>query len=204
VINALLALALLSSTATRNTTTPAGGVTRVTIIARGGSLTVNGHGGMSDIKATGHIEAPSDELLAKTKLVATRSGSEVTIETQVPEETVLLSSTTMDLEVNLPAGVAVVIRDGSGSIKTNGTGALDVTDGSGSIDIDGVTGNVRITDGSGSIEVEKVTGNVVVTDDGSGAVNVSDVRGDFTVMRKGSGHIEYERISGKVSVPQKH
>lgn len=202
---ALFALALLlSSTATRNTTTPASGVTRVTIIARAGSLTVNGHGGMSDIKATGRIEAPTDALLAKTKLVATRSGSEVTIEAQVPEETVLMSSTTMELEVNLPAGVAVVIKDSSGSITTKDTGPLDVTDGSGSIDIDGVTGNVRISDDSGSIEVEKVTGSVVITDDGSGEVNVSDVRGDFTVMHKGSGHIEYARISGKVSVPKKH
>jgi len=203
-LNAILALAIFStSTATRSTNTPASGITKVVIVARAGSLDVTGRSGATEIRATGHAEAPSDELLAKTKLVATRNGSELTIEAQVPDETVMMSSPTMDMEVTLPAGVAVVIRDGSGSIKTNGTGALDVTDGSGSMEIENVTGNVRITDGSGSIEVKKVSGSVVITDDGSGAVDVDDVRGDFTVLRKGSGHVEYERIGGKVSVPKK-
>jgi len=194
----ILALALFSNvTADRSTSTPASGITKVVIIARAGSLDVNGKSGATAIAATGKAEAPNDAQLAQTKLVATRNGSQLTIEAQTGDDA------SLGFEVTLPAGVAVVIKDGSGSMTVKNVGDLDVTDGSGSIEIHDVTGNVRITDGSGSIEVKQVKGNVTITDDGSGSVDVQDVQGDFTVLQKGSGHIDYERISGKVSVPKR-
>jgi hypothetical protein len=200
----IIALAIFpTSTATRTTNTPASGITRVVIISRAGSLTVTGRNGATEIRSTGKAEASSDAELAKTQIVASHQGSQLTIEELVPDGSFLSSSPTIDMEVTVPTGVPVVIRDGSGSINVNDTGDLDVTDGSGSIDIENVTGNVRITDGSGSIDVKKVSGSVTITDDGSGSVNVADVRGNFTVQQKGSGHIDYERIGGKVSVPKK-
>jgi len=198
------ALALASTSAPRAVSTSANGVTKVVIVARAGSLEVNGVAGATEIKANGTADAPSDDVLKKVQLVATRSGTQVTIEAQIPDGTFLLSSPQLDFKVSLPAGVPVVIHDSSGEMTVKNVGELDVKDSSGSIDIDGVTGNVRIADSSGSIEVEKVTGSVTITEDGSGAVTVKDVRGDFTVQKKGSGHVDYERIGGKVSVPPKH
>ena len=183
-LHALLALALSS-------TTPASGITKVVIIGRAGSLDVNGRSGATEIRATGKPESPD------AKLVATRSGSQLTIEAVTPDDKAL------DFEVVVPAGVAVKINDGSGELNVKNVGELDVTDGSGSIDIDGVTGNVRVSDGSGSIDVKNLSGSVTITDDGSGSVNVTDVRGDFTVLKKGSGHVEHARIGGRVSLPQK-
>lgn len=183
-LHALLALAL-------STTTPASGITKVVIIGRAGSLDVSGRSGVTDIRSTGKSDSRD------AKLVATRSGSQLTIEAVTPDDKAL------DFEVTVPPGVAVKIDDGSGELSVKNVGELDVTDGSGSIDIDGVTGNVRISDGSGSIDVKNVSGSVTITDDGSGSVNVTDVRGDFTVLKKGSGHIEHARIRGRVSLPQK-
>ena len=183
-LHALLALALSS-------TTPASGITKVVIIGRAGSLDVNGQSGVTEIRATGKSESHD------AKLVATRSGSQLTIEAVTPDDRAL------DFDVTLPAGVAVKIDDGSGELNVKNVGQLDVTDGSGSLSIDGVTGNVRISDGSGSIDVKNVSGSVTITDDGSGSVNVTDVRGDFTVLKKGSGHVDYARIGGRVSVPRR-
>lgn len=203
-LNAIVALALLSSTATRTASAPASGITKVVIIAGAGSLDVKGASGVTEILAKGKAEAPSDDVLKKVQLVATRSGSTLTIESKIPEDSSWLgSSPALSFEVTVPSGIAVTIKDGSGSMTVKDVGELDVTDGSGSIDIDGVTGNVRITDGSGSIEIEKVNGNVMITDDGSGSLDVKDVHGDFTVQHKGSGQINYERVSGKVTVPKK-
>jgi hypothetical protein len=198
------ALALASTSVPRAVSTSANGITKVVIVARAGSLEVNGVAGATEIKANGTADAPSDDTLKQVQLVATRSGSQVTIEAEIPDGTFLLSSPQLDFTVTLPAGMPVVIHDSSGEMTVKNVGELDVKDSSGSIDIDGVTGNVRLADSSGSIEVEKVTGSVTITEDGSGSVTVKDVRGDFTVQKKGSGHVDYERIGGKVSVPPKH
>ena len=198
---AILALSLMPE-APRATTTPATGVTKVVVIASAGSLKVNGRGGATEIKATGTAYASTESLLEKTQLVATRSGSQVTIEAQIPETTVLPSGS-LDFDVSVPANVAVEVRDGSGSIDIDNVASVDLNDGSGSIEIENVSGSIRITDGSGSIDVKKVGGSVTVTADGSGSVSVADVKGDFTVGKKGSGHIDYERVSGKVNIPRK-
>src|ERR1041385_201521 len=162
-LNAILALTLFSSTATRTASTPASGVTKVVIIARAGSLDVKGENGVTEIRAKGEAEASSDDVLKKMQLVATRSGSTVTIEAQIPEDSSWIgSSPTLGFEVTEPAGMAVTIKDGSGSMTVKNIGELDITDGSGSIDIDGVTGNVRISDGSGGVEIERVNGNVTI------------------------------------------
>ncbi len=197
-LTALLALALLSSpSATRTASAPASGVTRVVINASTGSLRVTGRSGASEIIANGTASAKDDAALAKTQVTIRRNGSELRIEAQVPE------NASLDLEVKVPTEVTVEIHDGSGTLFVTNSGNLDITDGSGSMEIDTVTGNVRITDGSGSIDVKKVKGSVTITDDSSGSVHVADVTGDFTVLHKGSGHVDYERVGGKVSVPKK-
>jgi len=186
-----------SPTATRTASAPAAGVSRIVINAATGSLRVNGRSGASEIIASGTASASNDALLAKTQVTTRRNGSELRIEAQVPE------SASLDLEVKVPTDVLVEIHDGSGTLFVTNVGNLDITDGSGSMEIDTVTGNVRITDGSGSIEVKKVKGSVTITDDSSGSVHVADVTGDFTVLHKGSGHVDYERVGGRVSVPPK-
>src|SRR5581483_2287448 len=197
-LTALFAVALLSSpSATRTASAPASGVTRVVINASTGSLRVTGRSGASEIIASGKASAKDDALLARTQVTARRNGSELRIEAQVPE------SASLDLEVKVPSEVMVEIHDGSGTLFVTNAGSLDITDGSGSMEIDTVHGNVRITDGSGSIDVKNVNGSVTITDDASGSVHVADVTGDFTVLHKGSGYIEYERVGGRVSLPPK-
>ena len=70
--------------------------------------------------------------------------------------------------------------------------SLFIDDGSGSMEIRNIAGDVEIDDGSGSMDVEKIAGNLKI-DDGSGSVDVWDIQGDVDVD-DGSGSITIEKI----------
>ena len=124
-------------------------------------------------------------------------------------------SARIDLEINVPTGMAIEIDDGSGSIDIDdvaadvsiddGSGSIDVQgvanlsidDGSGSINVSAASGDVSIIDGSGSIEVRSVTGSVTI-DDGSGGIRVSDVEQDLIIVDDGSGGFSYSDVRGTV------
>ncbi|MBT8068138.1 MAG: DUF4097 domain-containing protein [Gammaproteobacteria bacterium] len=125
------------------------------------------------------------------------------------------SNARIDLEISLPAGIAIEIDDGSGSIDLvdiaadvsidDGSGSIDakgvanisIDDGSGSIDVSAATGDVSIVDGSGSINVRSVAGSVTI-DDGSGSIKVKDVEQDLIVVEDGSGGFSYSDVRGSV------
>jgi len=211
--------------AERSAVQSAAGVTRVAIIARAGFLHVEGKQGATEIRARGTACASTDKLLAAIVFKATRSGSTVTIETIVPNESesFFTSSPYLDTTITVPAGMAVSVADTSGELTIRDTGETDVDDRSGGLEIRHITGNVTVRDTSGEIVIEDVSGNVhipsdssgsidvhhaggsvTIDEDGSGSIDVSDIGGDFTVSHKGSGSITYERVRGKVSVPMKH
>ena len=192
--------------AERSAVQSAAGVTRAVIIGRAGYLHIEGKQGATEIRARGTAGASIDELLAGIDFKATRSGSTVTIEAMVPNESgsFFSSSPSLDMTVTLPAGMAVDVADTSGELTIRNTGETNVDDRSGSMEIRHVTGNVTVRDTSGSIVIKEVTGNVSIPSDGSGSIDVEDVGGDFTVSHKGSGSINYDRVRGRVSVPMRH
>jgi len=97
----------------------------------------------------------------------------------------------IDLSITVPERLEVTIFDGSGSLRVDTLrGNLDIEDGSGSIRVSGIQGNVVIEDGSGSIVVNDVSGNVTV-DDGSGSISVMNTGGKVAVS-DGSGSIDID------------
>lgn len=104
----------------------------------------------------------------------------------------------IDLDIGVPAGLSVTIKDGSGDMQVSGTGALQIDDGSGSITVSGIAGDVRIEDGSGAITVEQVDGAVDI-EDGSGAIDVSHVTSGV-VVDDGSGELRIAQVGGTVSI----
>lgn len=210
-----------TNTAPRSAALPLAGATRVVVIGKAGSLKIAGRAGAGEVRATGTACTSSREELSQIQLRATRRGSEIVIEAEVPDITMSMwGERRLDFEVSLPSTVPLKVVDGSGELTIENTAALDVDDGSGSLTIHHVTGNLSVTDGSGSLEIADVTGNVrihdgsgsievrrvsgsVVLNDGSGSVDVTDVGGDLIVESKGSGHVTYDRIRGKVDVPRR-
>ncbi|REL26242.1 hypothetical protein DXX93_06360 [Thalassotalea euphylliae] len=97
------------------------------------------------------------------------------------------SDTRIDVTVTLPANLATMIQDTSGSINTNNTSVISIADGSGRIEINNNHTGLKIEDGSGPIDITQVAGDIEI-DDGSGSIHVTNAQGEVTV-RDGSGSI---------------
>lgn len=162
----------------------------------------------------------SVETLIPNSVVVTGSGPHLNLVIEAPADLVAtVKDTSGDLTVAKLAGVtiedgsgeitvddvtgAVEVRDDSGDIEIRGAGA-DVSipsDGSGSIHIDGVKGQVHITrDDSGDIEVRNAGGDVTVDQDDSGSISISKVTGNVTIGDDGSGDIDVTDTTGSVTV----
>jgi hypothetical protein len=190
--------------------------------AKAGSLRVEGRAGATAVVVHGTACASRASLLDGIQVVARREGDAVRVEAVIPENSWLTGgSAHLDLVIEVPAGLALDIQDGSGTAEILGAGSVRIEDGSGSLSIRDVAGDVHVRDGSGeieihgvegsvtieddgsgSIEVEGVKGSVVVRNDGSGSISVRDVSGDFSVRHDGSGGIEHHDVRGRVDLPR--
>jgi hypothetical protein len=198
------------------------GVRLVRVHAEAGSLRIEGRAAETGIVARGVACAARESQLDDVRLRAVRSGSTAEVRAEMPADSGWLSGwggARLDLVIEVPAGVAVEVEDGSGPIHVENVAAATVRDGSGEIVLLRVAGEARITDGSGSIEVRDagsvvidedgsgsisvsaVRGSVTVRDDGSGSIAVRDVGGDFVVEEDGSGSISHDAVRGRVRIP---
>ena len=200
----------------------AAGVSDFFIDAGAGSMTVNGDAGADSItvKATIQVDTGSEEKALKIiaedlTLTLERDGDSVVLKSHFDNGGWGDTSGSIKLEVVMPAGIAlrvddgsgsiiiedveadVEIDDGSGSLKVYNVGAVEVDDGSGSIVIERASGDVSIIDGSGSITVSGVGGSVTI-DDGSGSINVNDVEKDLIIEEDGSGGLSVSDVRGNV------
>jgi hypothetical protein len=125
------------------------------------------------------------------------SGGRVDVEVTVPADLAMRiddSSGSIDVE-DVVADIA--IEDGSGSIDMRNVGNVEIDDGSGSIDVMDAAGDVRVNDGSGSITIEGVGGTVTI-DDGSGSIRVRNVARDLIIIDAGSGSVSFADVKGTV------
>jgi hypothetical protein len=98
----------------------------------------------------------------------------------------------IDVEVLVPNGMALEVDDGSGSIEIRDVNAgIRIDDGSGSIVVQTV-GSISIDDGSGSIDIHAVIGDVLI-DDGAGGITVKQIGGSVTID-DGSGSIDVSDV----------
>ncbi len=202
-------------TESRSADLSVGDATSIKVRVEAGSLRIEGRDGLTEVRATGMACAATPEDLARVELTVERVGRELVVETRTED-----THGRLDLVLEVPKTLPLDVRDSSGSVKIYDVAGLALRDGSGSIDIDGVTGDVRVRDGSGSVEIIAVGGNVVieddgsggisitdvgrdvlVEDDGSGGIDVADVKGDFVVRRGGSGHVRHSAVAGRVDIP---
>jgi len=183
------------------------GVSHVIVIARAGSLRVEGRDGVRVVAASGEACADDDDVLRDTTLTATRSGSTLTVEAHVPSLSGWSffgnSSPTLDFTVTLPPNVPVDITDTSGGMTVVNVGTCSIDDTSGEIDVRRVHGNLTIRDTSGGIFVDDVAGSVHVPRDTSGELSVQNVGGDVSIDEKGSGSVTIGRVKRNVWIGHK-
>lgn len=200
------------------------GVVALDIEAGAGSLDVIGVPGADRVHVTATIEVDDADagearriIESRLELALTRDGERGVLTSRFDRGWWPIGGNArVNLEVRMPAHMALRIDDGSGSVNvegiqgglelTDGSGSIDVVDsggrasiddGSGSIDVTNLAGDLRIEDGSGSIDVRGVDGSVTI-DDGSGGIAVSDVSGDLVIEDDGSGSLRHADVRGIV------
>src|SRR5688572_29706489 len=186
--------------ADRSASVDLAGARRVRIEANAGSLVVKGRAGATRLEAKGVACSSKAEWLEGIRLLSRRDGDTVILTAEIPERNWSMGeSARLDLTVDVPASLAVMVHDGSGSAEISGVASLVLEDGSGEATVRDVAGDVDVKDGSGSMTLTQVRGNVTV-EDGSGSIEVSDVGGSVTVTEDGSGGIEVSGVGGTVRV----
>ncbi len=130
------------------------------------------------------------------------------------------SDTVIDLNILVPKGMNLNIKDGSGSIIINDMEDVVLKDGSGSIIMSNINGSIDIKDGSGSIELTQISDNIMI-EDGSGSINIQDVIGKVTIsdgsgsiyvdkaqsfelIQDGSGSVHIDNVSGDIKMNGNH
>jgi DUF4097 and DUF4098 domain-containing protein YvlB len=176
------------------------GVDTVSIQSGAGSLDVIGVPGAGDITVTATIEISGQSDERAREVIATdmvlsllKDSDRAELKAWIDDGWGTGQSSHIHLEVRMPEGLHLEVDDGSGSIDIgNVRGDIMLEDGSGSLDMRDVGGNVEIEDGSGSISVSGVGGDLAIND-GSGSITVRDVRGSVTVD-DGSGSIDVRNV----------
>ena len=105
-----------------------------------------------EVRASGTACASSRDILGDTKLTLSRSGSELRIEAETPDNSGIFSSAKLDFDVTVPDNIALRVEDGSGDLTIDTVAGVDLTDGSGDIDIRNVIGDLSVHDGSGDMK----------------------------------------------------
>jgi len=185
------------------------GIEKLEIDCGSGYLKVYGREGLKEIRVEAEIilegksEKSAEEFLQKyLDLSLKKRGSRAVLTSGFENYRSMFSfgNKVVNLTVSIPMDMNLDVDDGSGSIRIEDiAGDVNVDDGSGSMEIMNIKGNLEVDDGSGEIEVEGIYGDVSI-DDGSGSMIIRNIGGSVTV-RDGSGSITIDGVEKDVYIP---
>jgi DUF4097 and DUF4098 domain-containing protein YvlB len=182
-------------------TLPSEGIDRLEIDCGAGFLNVKGVEGLQAIEVKAEIYArgiDADEMAEFVKdhvrLSLEKKGSAAVLRSEIEHDTFFFTrEARIDLTVSLPLGMNLEVDDGSGAIQIEGIGGdVSVEDGSGELRVENIQGNLEIDDGSGELEVMNITGDVLI-EDGSGSITIFGVGGSVS-LDDGSGSIDIDGV----------
>lgn len=178
------------------------GIDKLEIDCGAGFLKVQGMEGLNaiEVKAEIFVRGVDDKDMKKfieghVKLTLEKEGRRAILVSEVKDRPIFsFRGARIDLTVNVPGKMGLGIDDGSGSIDlTHITGNVSIEDGSGDIQVEDIQGDLEIDDGSGEIELRTISGDVTI-DDGSGSLVAYDIGGSLTV-EDGSGSIDVDGVA---------
>ena len=182
------------------------GIDKLVINCGPGLLELTGVGGLDKISITAEIEVEDinkEELQRFIKdhvrLNLEKQNNKALLRSEVTNYSLHKIESRINLKVEIPMELDVKITDGSGPIRVqNLTGNLIIDDDTGKIQIENLVGEVAVYDGSGKIIIEEISGNVMIRD-GSGSIEMDSIKGDIYVT-DGSGDITILHTEGNVTV----
>jgi hypothetical protein len=175
------------------------------VIARAGTLTIRGVDGRDHAVISGRVCVSDADWLDQTALL-TEDGQRARVEADLPDTDGGWSLwggdryARMDLELEVPRSLHLVIRDSSGSMDLVGIGSADIKDSSGSIEVEDADGPLVVQDSSGSISFDRIRGDVTIESDSSGSIRGDNIEGSVLVKRDSSGSIRFSDVGGDFTV----
>jgi len=186
---------------TRDLKVDTGGIDTLRVDAGAGYLQIVGVEGLDDIEVTATIVIDGEDdddalhiIESDMRLSLEKDGDTATLVAMFDNSGWRFGdSPLINLDVRVPSNLHLLVDDGSGSIDISKVrGDISLDDGSGSLRMTDVGGNIEIDDGSGSIDVTGVGGDIRIND-GSGSIDVRNVTGSVTVD-DGSGGIDVRDV----------
>ena len=185
---------------------PKEGIDNLDIDCEAGFLKVYGIEGLDKIEVKAEIvvdisnkEDRENFIRDRVRLSLERRGNKAVLISHIDNHSFFSRHELINLTVRMPQKMNLKVDDGSGSMEIKDiVGDLSIDDGSGGIDITNITGNVHIDDGSGEVNLNTITGYVEV-EDGSGELEIENITGDLNVD-DGSGSLRISNIAGNVII----
>ena len=187
--------------------------TKVKIIARAGSLRIEGRPDVSQVRVGGIGCARSKDVLDGIELVAENTGDQIFIRTIFRR-----SAGSLDMAIEVPATLLVDLDDSTGDLELQNLASLELVDGAGEIQISGILGSATLKDGKGNmiitgvggtLSIDDVSGfivassigqDVIIEDDSEGDITISDIEGRVLIKEDGSGDIDIRNIGGDATI----
>ena len=171
-----------------------------------GKLIVTGNSARNEVSVVATACANTSERLEELDLNHRARDSELLVRTERHRSRSFLSWLSfgnnysyINVEVTMPSDLALDVDDGSGSVEISNVSSLSLKDGSGSIYIFGVSGIVSIEDGSGPIRIRD-SNEVAIIDDGSGDISIENIHSNVNIRHDGSGGIRIRDVAGDVEI----
>lgn len=176
----------------------------LSIHALAGDLDVVGVPGSNEAAISGKACASKQEWL-DASTIHTQSGDHAVVRVEIPETSggwslIGNSYAHVDLRVEVPEDLALVIKDSSGDVFLTNIAEVDISDSSGDIEIENSRGQVTVRDSSGDIDIDQANGDIIIESDSSGDIYAENITGSVRIVQDSSGDIEARSISGDVIV----
>ena len=166
-------------------------------------LVVEGVPGLARVEVRGRACASEEAWLADLKIDQHVSGDRLTLTPQQGRVTnwhwFESSYAYIDLEVRVPASMAIDIKASSGDAKVRDVASLAYDGSSGDLIADKIAGLLVLELSSGDVQARDV-GSADVRTVSSGDLTLRDVRGDVQVGRVGSGDLRLDNVGGGVTI----
>jgi hypothetical protein len=182
-----------------------GGARELVIVAGAGELEVLGDRKLSQVIVRGRVCVSQEGWLEQSGLdVDEAAGNQIrTILPELEDDWSVAGQryAYLDLELEVPAYLSLVIIDGAGDIEIDSVMGVTVRDSAGDLLIEDSVGPVVIEDSSGDIELDDIFGDVTIETDASGDIHGDDIKGSVRVVEDSSGEIRFGDVGGELQLP---
>ena len=170
----------------------------LSVLAAAGDLEITGVDKGNEASIKGRVCVSEEEWLDESQ-VETHGGTAAEIVVELPDVGDGWSLTGsryayLDLRLEVPAGVALDVKDSSGDVEIKGVGELRVKDSSGDIEIENTTASATVQDSSGDIVFRDIGGDVTIESDSSGDIRGKGIAGSVLVLSDSSGDIRFSNV----------